>query len=102
MPFANSEYNRTYWRRYRESHKEDVDSTKKQWRTNNPEKRRAQNFVNNAVRDGRMTKGSCEYEDENCTPNGKMQGHHDDYDKPEEVRWLCPWHHKQVDLGKLA
>jgi hypothetical protein len=22
--------------------------------------------------------------------------HHDDYDKPLEIRWLCPTHHKEL------
>ncbi|AXN57959.1 hypothetical protein [Acinetobacter phage ABPH49] len=55
-----------------------------------PKKYKAHNAVNNALRDGRITKGPCEI----CGAE-KSVGHHDDYDKPLEVRWLCQGHHKQ-------
>lgn len=32
---------------------------------------------------------------ENC--KGRIEAHHDDYDKRLEVRWLCAHHHSQVD-----
>jgi len=56
----------------------------KNWGLNNPEKRKAQNMVNNAVRDGKIIKLPCEHCD-----NPKSQGHHPDYTKPLEVIWLC-------------
>lgn len=58
------------------------------WMKRNPEKRAAHHAVNNAVRDGRLTKRPCE-----VCGNPNSQGHHDDYSKPLEVRWLCPQHH---------
>jgi len=42
--------------------------------------------VNNALRDGRMLKPSnCE----NCGIECNPHGHHDDYSKALDVRWLC-------------
>jgi ribosomal protein S27AE len=58
------------------------------WITRNPEKRKAQVAVGNAIRDGRLTRGTCE----KCG-SPKVHAHHDDYTKPLEVRWLCPQHH---------
>ena len=61
-----------------------------------PEKYRAHYLTTNAVRDGRLEKTPCEV----CGEN-KVEGHHDDYDKPLDVRWLCRKHHLEVH-GKEA
>lgn len=56
------------------------------WMEKNRKKRAAQNAVNNAIRDGRMTRPDrCG----KCNKKGPVQGHHDDYDRPLDVRWLC-------------
>lgn len=62
----------------------------KKYRENNPNKYRAHNMVNNAVRDGNLFPEPCE-----ICGMGLARGHHDDYAKPLNVRWLCPEHHKQ-------
>ena len=56
----------------------------------NPEKYKARAAVSNALRDGRLERGPCEV----CGAL-KVQGHHDDYSKPLEVRWLCKKHHDE-------
>ena len=48
------------------------------------EKRKAKARVQEALLSGRLTKKSCVY----CG-NLKTDGHHDDYSKPLDVRWLC-------------
>jgi transposase-like protein len=72
---------------------------------------RAQNLVEIAVRRGILTPSSCE----SCGANGhfkdgrrEVQGHHDDYNKPLDVRWLCQkchhaWHksHKAVSVRNV-
>ena len=64
------------------------------YREANPKKYKAQTWVNNAVRDGRLVKSTvCEV----CESALHVEGHHDDYDKPQVVRWLCSrchslWH----------
>lgn len=64
------------------------NAAKRRWAKANYAKKKATVAVNNAIRDGRLIRGDCEV----C---GKplAQGHHDDYSKPLEVRWLCPEHH---------
>ena len=49
-----------------------------------PEKYKARYTLRNAVRLGIIKKQPCE----KCGDN-KSHGHHDDYSKPLEVRWLC-------------
>lgn len=45
------------------------------------------------VRDGHLTKpDKCEVP--GCD-RSDVHGHHDDYSKPLEVRWLCPAHHAE-------
>ncbi len=61
----------------------------------NQEKYRAGNMLHSAIRDGRLIRQPCE-----VCGDIKSQGHHDDYSKPLEVRWLCFKHH-QMQHGKL-
>ncbi len=57
------------------------------WSDRNPEKKRANTAVGNAVRDGRIDKPAvCS----SCGCGGVIHGHHDDYAKPLDVMWLCP------------
>lgn len=60
-------------------------------RATNPEKLTARRAVNNAIRDGKLFKQPCEV----CGA-AKVHGHHDDYSRPLDVRWLCRVHHMQA------
>ena len=62
----------------------------KEYREKFPKKYAAHNLVNKGIRDGVLTKQPCEV----CGSDTSI-AHHDDYDKPLEVRWLCQAHHKQ-------
>ena len=59
-------------------------------RTNreNPEKMVARNKLNYAVIKGRVIRQTCK---ECGFPNS--EGHHNDYNKPLDVEWLCRRHH---------
>ncbi len=84
-------------RRYQstEAGKQSINRAHAKWKAGNPDRYACHNAVNNAVRDGKLVKpDSCE----KCGASGvKIHGHHDDYSKPLDVRWLCPachveWH----------
>jgi hypothetical protein len=55
-----------------------------------PKKHRMQLFVRSAKNKGILIPGPCE-----ICGDVKVDGHHDDYNKPLEVRWLCRTHHKR-------
>jgi hypothetical protein len=55
----------------------------------NPKKRAAKLAVKHALRDGLLSKRPCA----ECGI-APAHAHHDDYDKPLRVRWLCGVHHK--------
>ena len=61
------------------------------WEARSPERRRAGNLVQAAIRNGVLVRGPCEV----CGDHIRVDAHHDDYSKPLAVRWLCRSHHKQ-------
>lgn len=68
-------------------------AAKRRYHKKHEKKRKAHNKVNNAIRYGKLSKGPCEV----CGAE-KVVGHHDDYDRPLCVRWLCERHHKEWHL----
>lgn len=52
---------------------------------------RAWNAVHAAIARGELKRGPCEICGEERT-----DAHHDDYDKPLDVRWLCARHHRRA------
>lgn len=66
---------------------------KDRWKSRNRFKRQAHNMLNNAVREGRVKKpDTCEM----CGKGGRIHGHHDDYSKPLDVKWVCPACHTEI------
>ena len=60
--------------------------------TKHPLKHKCRQAFERAVHAGILRRGCCEF----CG-NTKTQGHHEDYTKPYQVRWLCRKHYKLVD-----
>jgi hypothetical protein len=61
------------------------------WRANHPEKRNAHQVVQTAIRNGTLKKQPCEI----CGSIKAIHAHHDDYEKPLKINWLCHSHHMQ-------
>lgn len=88
-------------KRYREEckpSKEENKVTSKKWQQNHPTKRKAHNLASSAIKCGRLIKRPCE-----ICGNLKVEAHHDDYEKPLSVRWLCKTHHAEhhVQMRRL-
>ena len=63
---------------------------------NGQEAKLAHYLLNRAIRAGTLQRLPCEL----CgDPNS--HGHHTDYSKPLDVRWLCPSHHRKIDAESL-
>jgi hypothetical protein len=51
----------------------------------------ARQVIRNEIKRGRLKRGLCEV----CGTDFAVHGHHDDYNRPLVVRWLCGVHHKE-------
>ena len=70
-------------------------AARKRWILKNEDKRAAHVILGNAVRYGRVAKPRhCS----KCCAGGQIEGHHHDYTKPLDVKWLCTQCH--VSLHK--
>lgn len=63
-----------------------------------PEKAKARNTVNWAVYVGKLSKPSfCD----ECTSKSRIEAHHEDYNLPLEVLWLCTDCHADLHKAKM-
>jgi hypothetical protein len=65
------------------------------YRERNPEKYASRQAYRNALKSGALARLPCE-----ICGNPKSHGHHDDYSKPLDVRWLCHTHHVAEHGGR--
>lgn len=54
-------------------------------------KHRVRSLTRAYIKAGKLKRLPCEI----CGTNEAVQAHHDDYDKPMDVRWLCRKHHAE-------
>lgn len=62
----------------------------KAWRNEDKRRTKCHNAVRRAVKSGELVRQACE-----TCGSAKAVAHHDDYDKPLSVRWLCQACHVQ-------
>lgn len=104
---AHPEQFKEYWRRYADRHADRIKRMRQAWKEANPErfkeikrnwnerhknvegraiKIRCRNQVNNAINNHRLVRPvHCS----NCSTEGRIDAHHEDYSKPFEIIWLC-------------
>lgn len=63
----------------------------RKWIEANPLKHAAHVILATAIKRGKVQKRPCE-----VCGNLRSHGHHEDYTKPLEVKWLCAKHHKEA------
>lgn len=75
-----------------------ISAVSRNWRHKNPRKYAAHTLVNNAIRDGRLKSQPC------VKCGKKAHAHHDNYDYPLDVMWLCAVHHSErhKEMKKLG
>lgn len=89
-----------YLREYRQAHQEEHRLDGQRQREKFPDETRAKSMVNHAIRDGKLARQPCEV----CGTE-PTQAHHDDYNYPLKVRWLCQtcharWHRDNEPIRK--
>ena len=57
-----------------------------------PLKHKCREAFHSAIRAGIIKRGCCEF----CGST-RTDGHHENYDEPYNVRWLCKRHHRMAD-----
>lgn len=103
-----SESRKAYDRAYSTANPGRNNESKRTWRLNNPDYYRGRKGssklahwqVANALERGDLLKPSrCE----SCSKETRsLDAHHDDYDKPLDVRWLCRTCHRLVHAGRAV
>ena len=67
-----------------------------EWKASNRDKRRAHSRIAHEKERHGLDAQPCE-----VCGNRPTDGHHDDYDQPLDVRWLCRKHHVELHVGLL-
>lgn len=94
---ARKEYDQT------DAGKESNAKARDKYRESYPNAYRARMRFGNALRSGKIARPTTCSE---CPSTKMIQGHHDDYDKPLDVRWLCvkchtAWHRHNTPLNRI-
>lgn len=97
------ENNSTYLKEYRINHRKQHNENLRKWRGKHPEfmrdynsKHKQENYCHACANKNFPEPQECEVED--CLNLGVR--HHDDYNKPLEIRWLCTKHHAAFHWGQ--
>lgn len=78
--------------------KEQVRLYTKRAREKSPEKYRAHNLVASAIKRGLLAKPSvCSI----CGKAGIIHAHHEDYEKPLDIVWVCARCHRKITDGEI-
>jgi len=77
-------------------HPEQCQEYTKNWKKDNPQKARAHKIINDAVYRKKINKPQHCQMCGQVTPRHLLNGHHEDYSKPMDVKWLCHQCHVNI------
>jgi hypothetical protein len=84
-----------YQREWYSSHKDRKVIYISKWNEKNRDKYLAEKKLRNGVASGAIVKpNQCSI----CGFEGRIEGHHEDYSKPLEVKWLCSNCHRKIHM----
>ncbi len=102
MPARTPEQNRAHVAAWAKRNPEKQKAAQRKWQREHAEllrtRQRAYDRVQRALKKGDLVRGKCEIGGD-CS--GSIHAHHDDYDKPLDVRWLCHSHHFLLHRRKV-
>lgn len=89
-----------YMKEYRAEHRKEHAISSAEQRMKHKDEYAARRMLNHAIRDGKVQRQACE----ECGAE-VAEAHHDDYNRPLEVRWLCKachvkWHMNNKPIRK--
>jgi len=89
---------------YRRKNRKERLAYQRRYSAANPHKRKAHRMVRQALVLGEITREGCEICRFLGLPAEKRDAvaHHEDYDRPLEVRWLCRSHHTRLHAGHFS
>jgi hypothetical protein len=84
------EYSKAYFSNYENRQRRNARMRKYSKAPATREKHKARWQVGRAIASGRLTRQACQ-----VCGEARTEAHHDDYNKPLDVRWLCIRHHRE-------
>jgi hypothetical protein len=76
--------------------KQAASKTKSNFAKKYPHRIKAKDKFNYEVKSGRLKRLPCSV----CRATHNIQGHHEDYNNPLDVIWLCDAHHKNLHAAR--
>jgi len=94
---SQAEFYRKWYAKSGRKRAKNYSEVNKLWQKLNPEKCKASKLVEMALKTGKLKKSIYCSE---CGHKRKLVGHHDNYEFPLKVRWLCYSCHKNIHNNK--